>query len=223
VRQRDDSLAEAKAKVAAAERNQIRMERKLSALQDDLEAAGRERSELEERVSRLTADAEGLIEGRLARQRLQIERLHEEIGRCRRTELALIEQVEKAVPREEHEALLLELDELSVKHERLRDERQAAPMQLGGPDSANAVELARMRATHSPRPAWSALRDRADREAVDVPSDVVGESFGQRRPWLDPNKSTAHNVNALYASYVGARKRIADYDQVGPGEESALC
>lgn len=203
--------------MAAAERSQQRMQRRMSEQQAELDAAERERTELEDRVNRLTGDAEGVIEGRLAKLCLQIERLNEEIGRCRRTEQALIEQVEKAVPREEHDAVLLELEELSAAHERLRDERKAV-LRLPGPNatgaSSDAIELAQLRATHSPRPAWSALRDRADREAVDVPSDVVDGSFGQRRPWLDPNKSTAHNVNALYASYVGARKRIGDYDQV---------
>jgi hypothetical protein len=227
VRQRDEYVADAKAKVSTAERSQQRMGRRVNAQQAQLDASERERHRLEDRVERMTADAEGAIEGRLAKLSFQIEWLNEEIGRCRRTEQALIEQVEKAVPREEHEAVLIEMEELSAAYEKLRNERKTVPrlqMPAGGMEdpgaASDSLELTRLRATHSPRPAWSALRDRADREAVDVPSDVVGGSFGQRRPWIDPNKSTAHNVNALYASYVGARKRIAEYDQLVPNEDA---
>lgn len=223
---RDEAVIDAKMKAAAAERLMRRAEMRVERQQQDLNDSQHERIELEERVAKLTADAESVIEGRIAKLMAQIERLNEEIARCRETENALIEQVEKGVPRDEHEAVLAEFAELSIAHEKLRNtmSRSVAtnPTVLPTDSSdatTDAIELAQLRMTHSPRPAWSQLRDRADREAIDIPSDVVGASFGQRRPWIDPNKSTAYNVNALYASYRGARKRIAEYDLMVPNED----
>jgi len=257
---RDEAVLEAKGRSVHLERRTAKLEARLARLQRSYDECDHERQEFEATNALLVEDAEGAIEGRLSKLLEQIERLNEEVARCRKTEEALIGALESAVPREEHAATLAELDELGLAHEQLRAQltlsaqreqaaRNAVLVPSGGvsfsldmvlsldqqlelPDAGAGVgvargalalpaevELAQMKMTHTPRPAWANLRDRADREAIELPSDVVGSSFGQRRPWLVPNKSTAHNMNALYASYRGARLRIAQCDLSVPSDE----
>lgn len=220
-----EASADARVKASTMERRTTVVGLQADKLQARLAACERERAELAAENARLTEDAEAAVEGRIARFVEEVARLKEEIETCRSVEEAMQEEIGRAVTRGAYDRAVAELADLSDAYTELRAQVQDSERQVSASTAAAAAgagaqqsamaELAEMVATHTPRPAWGSLRDRAAREAVELSSDSAGES----KPSINPADSTAISVVALYNSFRAARQRLSECEWLNQNEE----
>lgn len=220
------ALGETKTRLAATEAERAseaakarELANQLQTSHDQVAALRAEVKELGTLNARLVADAESLVEARIGKLQGQLALLEDELEQSRDVEYELELRLEKAVSAETHAQVLAEIARLQDDHTATRVELQvqwAAVHELEEAVARESADAARLRAeaeawtsTHTPRPPWGSLLERAKADARAAHDAVDSTGSTRRREKLEAvskAKSSSHNVSALYAALVRANQ-----------------